>query len=112
MVEVTAKSPVGTTAVGSDERGVHLRGVTKTFPSVKALDQVDLDVASGSVHALLGHNGCGKSTLVKTLAGFHPPDEGTGTIDGQELILGSAVDAERAGIRFVHQELGLINELS
>lgn len=112
MVEATANSPVGTTAVAGDERGVHLRGVTKTFPSVKALDQVDLDVTAGSVHALLGHNGCGKSTLVKTLAGFHPPDEGTGIIDGQELILGSAVDAERAGIRFVHQELGLINELS
>jgi len=114
MVEATANTSVGAAgSVGdSGERGVHLRGVSKTFPSVKALDSVDLDVAPGSVHALLGHNGCGKSTLVKILAGFHPPDEGTGTIDGQELELGSAVDAERAGIRFVHQELGLVNELS
>lgn len=113
MAEATANPTVETTAnPGDGERGLHLRGVSKTFPSVKALDQVDLDVAAGSVHALLGHNGCGKSTLVKTLAGFHEPDEGSGMIDGQELVLGSAVDAERAGIRFVHQELGLINELS
>jgi ribose transport system ATP-binding protein len=112
MAEATANPAVGASAIDKGERGLHLRGVSKAFPSVKALDNVDLDVASGSVHALLGHNGCGKSTLVKTLAGFHEPDEGTGMIDGQELILGSAVDAERAGIRFVHQELGLINELS
>jgi ribose transport system ATP-binding protein len=113
MVEATDSSSVGLTGVGGNgDRGVHLRGVSKAFPSVKALDDVDLDVAPGSVHALLGHNGCGKSTLVKTLAGFHPPDTGTGTIDGHELVLGSAVEADRAGIRFVHQELGLINELS
>jgi ribose transport system ATP-binding protein len=115
MVEATESPMVGnsgTNGVGDEERGLHLRGVSKTFPSVKALDNVDLDVRAGSVHALLGHNGCGKSTLVKSLAGFHAPDEGTGTIDGQELILGSAIDADRAGIRFVHQELGLINELS
>jgi ribose transport system ATP-binding protein len=91
--------------------GLRLRGVSKAFPSVKALDGVDLDVAAGSVHALVGHNGCGKSTLVKVLAGFHGPDAGEGTIDGQELLLGSAADAEQAGLRFVHQELGLVPEL-
>jgi ribose transport system ATP-binding protein len=112
MVEATQSSVAANSAAQSAERGLHLRGVSKTFPSVKALNNVDLDVAGGSVHALLGHNGCGKSTLVKTMAGFHHPDAGTGTIDGQNLILGSAVDAERAGIRFVHQELGLVPELS
>jgi ribose transport system ATP-binding protein len=92
--------------------GLRLRGVSKTFPGVRALIDVDLDVRPGSVHALLGHNGCGKSTLVKTLAGFHAPDgECEATIDGEPFRLGSAEDAARLGIRFVHQELGLIRQL-
>jgi ribose transport system ATP-binding protein len=93
-------------------RGLAIRGLSKTFPGVQALRDVDLRVRGGSVHALLGHNGCGKSTLVKTLAGFHGPDDGCdATLDGEPLVLGSAEDAARAGIRFVHQELGLIHEL-
>jgi ribose transport system ATP-binding protein len=92
---------------------LRLRGVSKTFPGVQALVDVDIEVRPGSVHALLGHNGCGKSTLVKTLAGVHhpdaPPEEAT--VDGEPFALGSADDAERLGIRFVHQELGLIPEL-
>jgi ribose transport system ATP-binding protein len=92
---------------------LRLRGVSKTFPGVRALIDVDLDVRRGSVHALLGHNGCGKSTLVKTLAGFHDPDGPCdAVVDGHELELGSPEAAERCGIRFVHQELGLIRELS
>jgi ribose transport system ATP-binding protein len=92
--------------------GLRLRGVSKTFPGVRALIDVDLDVRAGTVHALLGHNGCGKSTLVKTLAGFHTPDgECEGSIDGEPLHVGSGEDAERCGIRFVHQELGLIRQL-
>ncbi|MEN3283775.1 MAG: rhamnose transport system ATP-binding protein [Solirubrobacteraceae bacterium] len=92
---------------------LRLRGVSKTFPGVRALSDVDLDVRSGSVHALLGHNGCGKSTLVKALAGFHDPDGPCeAVVDGHELELGSPEAAERCGIRFVHQELGLIRELS
>ncbi len=93
-------------------RGLRIRGLAKTFPGVRALQGIDLDVAGGTVHALLGHNGCGKSTLVKTLAGFHGPDEGCAAwLDGEALELGSAEEADRAGIRFVHQELGLIPEL-
>jgi ribose transport system ATP-binding protein len=92
--------------------GLSLRGVSKTFPGVRAVRDVDLDVRSGSVHALLGHNGCGKSTLVKTLAGFHAPDgKCEATIDGESFALGSADEADRLGIRFVHQDLGLILEL-
>jgi ribose transport system ATP-binding protein len=86
--------------------------LAKTFPGVRALQGIDLDVAGGTVHALLGHNGCGKSTVVKTLAGFHAPDAGCAAwLDGEPLELGSAEEADRAGIRFVHQELGLIPEL-
>jgi ribose transport system ATP-binding protein len=86
--------------------------VSKTFPGVQALNDVDLEIASGSVHALLGHNGCGKSTLVKALAGVHAPDPGAEAwIDGEELHLGDPHDAELKGLRFVHQELGIILEL-
>ena len=91
---------------------LRLRSVCKTFPGVRALHSVDLDVQPGTVHALLGHNGCGKSTLVKALAGFHNPDSGCSAWLGDEpLELGSSVEAERLGLRFVHQDLGLVLEL-
>jgi ribose transport system ATP-binding protein len=80
---------------------------------VQALRGVNLDVARGSVHALIGHNGSGKSTLVKTLAGVHEPDPGAeACIDDVRFELGSAEAAAREGIRFVHQELGIVSELS
>ena len=91
---------------------LRLAGVSKTFPGVVALRDVALDVAAGSVHALLGHNGCGKSTLVKLLAGVHHPDPGARAwIDGQELTLGSGEAAAALGLRFVHQDLGIVPEL-
>jgi ribose transport system ATP-binding protein len=91
---------------------LRLRGVSKTFPGVRALTDVDLDVATGSVHALVGHNGSGKSTLIKCLAGVHTPDPGARAWLGDEpLALGDAGDAERKGLRFVHQDLGIIPEL-
>jgi ribose transport system ATP-binding protein len=93
-------------------RGLGVSGLSKTFPGVQALQNVSLHIAGGSVHALLGHNGCGKSTFVKTLAGFHGPDSPCEcTLHGESLELGSAEDAARLGVRFVHQELGLIPEL-
>ena len=71
-----------------------------------------MDIRPGSVHALLGHNGCGKSTLIKCLAGVHSPDPGgEAWIDGEQLALGDSQDAERKGLRFVHQDLGIIPEL-
>jgi ribose transport system ATP-binding protein len=103
---------VQATANGHRRAALRLRSVSKTFPGVLALNGVDLEIASGSVHALLGHNGCGKSTLVKALAGVHAPDSGAEAwIDGEELQLGDPLDAERKGLRFVHQELGIILEL-
>ena len=53
---------------------LEMRGIVKSFPGVRALDEVDLDVAAGEVHCLLGQNGAGKSTLIKVLAGAHRPD--------------------------------------
>jgi ribose transport system ATP-binding protein len=91
---------------------LRLRAVSKTFPGVRALVDFDMDVRAGSVHALLGPNGCGKSTLIKCLAGVHKPDPGSGAwMHDDELVLGDPTDAERKGLRFVHQELGIIPEL-
>jgi ribose transport system ATP-binding protein len=90
-----------------------LNGVSKTFGTTRALVDLDLSVRPGSVHAIIGQNGSGKSTLVKILAGYHQPDDGgRALVSGSELKLGSAEAARTAGLRFVHQDLGLIDDLS
>jgi ribose transport system ATP-binding protein len=88
-------------------------GLSKTFPGQRALDDVDLTVAAGEIHALVGQNGSGKSTVVKVVAGYHAPDAGaTATVDGVEFELGSAPAALAAGLRFVHQDLGLVESMT
>ncbi|WIV54178.1 sugar ABC transporter ATP-binding protein [Amycolatopsis nalaikhensis] len=89
-----------------------VRGIVKTFPGVRALDGVDLDVEPGEVHCLLGQNGAGKSTLIKVLAGAHQPDAGELTWNGEPVTLGSPVDALRLGIATMYQELDLVPGLS
>src|SRR3954449_6883649 len=89
-----------------------MRGIVKTFPGVRALDGVDLDVAVGEVHCLLGQNGAGKSTLIKVLAGAHRPDAGAITWDGAPVAFGSPHAADAAGIATIHQELDLVPGLS
>jgi ribose transport system ATP-binding protein len=91
---------------------LRVTGLTKRFDATLALDGVDLDVAVGEVHALVGHNGSGKSTLIKVLAGFHEPDRGSVHLAGEPLTFGSAAASLAAGLRFVHQDLGLVNTLS
>jgi ribose transport system ATP-binding protein len=87
--------------------------LSKTFPGQRALDDVELTVAAGEVHALVGQNGSGKSTLIKVLAGYHQPDPGaTAQVNGRPLVLGDGSDATAAGIRFVHQDLGLVQSIS
>ncbi|MYZ36447.1 MULTISPECIES: sugar ABC transporter ATP-binding protein [unclassified Streptomyces] len=88
--------------------------LSKTFPGVKALDSVDLDVRRGQIHALVGQNGSGKSTLIKILAGVHTPDDPapSATVEGHAFHLGDAHSAHKAGLRFVHQDLGLVPNLS
>jgi ribose transport system ATP-binding protein len=106
------KSEVDGSGPDSARIALRVRGVSKTFPGVRALIDFDLDVRAGSVHALLGHNGCGKSTLIKALAGVHSPDPGGEVwIDDQPLEVGDPEDAERKGLRFVHQDLGIIPEM-
>lgn len=84
-----------------------LRGknLTKSFPGVLALDNVDIELHSGKVHALVGANGAGKSTLVKILTGYYDSYVGTVTIDDHEVILRTPLDALRSGIEVVHQEV-------
>ncbi|MEV1019460.1 sugar ABC transporter ATP-binding protein [Streptomyces sp. NPDC050264] len=87
-------------------------GITKTFPGVRALDGVDLEVRAGEVHCLLGQNGAGKSTLIKVLAGAHQPDEGAITWRGEQVSLRSPIAAMRLGIATIYQELDLVEGLS
>ncbi|MDN3293865.1 sugar ABC transporter ATP-binding protein [Streptomyces ficellus] len=89
-----------------------MSGITKSFPGVRALDGVDLEVRAGEVHCLLGQNGAGKSTLIKVLAGAHQPDDGTITWRGEQVTLTSPVAAMRLGIATIYQELDLVAGLS
>ncbi|MFW6691186.1 sugar ABC transporter ATP-binding protein [Streptomyces sp. MAR4 CNX-425] len=89
-----------------------MTGITKSFPGVRALDGVDLDVEAGEVHCLLGQNGAGKSTLIKVLAGAHQPDEGTIVWQGEQTALKSPVAAMRLGVATIYQELDLVRHLS
>lgn len=93
---------------------LEMRSITKTFPGVKALSDVNLDVREGEIHAICGENGAGKSTLMKVLSGVYPH----GTYDGQIVYKGeeqhfrSIRDSERKGIVIIHQELALVPQLS
>jgi len=89
-----------------------LRGVTKRFGGITALDHVDFDLRPGEIHALLGENGAGKSTLIKVLGGIHVPDAGSIHIDGRPAPIRSVADANRRGIRLIHQELSLAPNLT
>jgi ABC-type sugar transport system ATPase subunit len=89
-----------------------LEGVTKRFGGVTALDAVSFELRAGEIHALLGENGAGKSTLIKVLGGIHAPDAGTIRLRGQVAAIHRVADADRCGIRIIHQELSLAPNLS
>ena len=91
---------------------LHMTGVSKSYPGVRALDNVDIRLEKGQVHALIGKNGAGKSTLIKVLGGAVRPDEGEIRIDGESVSLQSPTEAIRLGIAIVHQELAMVPELS
>src|SRR5215217_8040620 len=92
---------------------LRIRNLSKTFPGQRALDAVDLDLAPGEIHALVGQNGSGKSTIVKILAGYHTPDrDAVAEVDEVPFELGSASAAAAAGLRFVHQDLGLVESMT
>lgn len=86
--------------------------ISKRYQGVQALDNVELDVRSGEIHALLGGNGAGKSTLLKILSGLTTPDEGTIFFQGQRVEIESPRSAQELGISMIHQELSIIPDLS
>jgi ribose transport system ATP-binding protein len=96
----------------SETPALRLEGIVKTFPGVRALDGVDLEVRAGEVHALLGENGAGKSTLMKVLAGMHQPNQGRIFIEGREVRMANPMDAKAQGVVLIHQELSLCDGLS
>ena len=89
-----------------------LRGISKAFPGVKALDEVQLDLYPGEVMALIGENGAGKSTLVKTMTGIYQPDAGELNLAGKSIHLATPDAARNLGITAIHQETVLFDELS
>jgi ribose transport system ATP-binding protein len=89
-----------------------MKGISKRFPGVIALDGVDLDVHQGEIVALAGENGAGKSTLMKILGGVYQPDSGRVRIDGSDTVIHSVSDAISRGIGFIHQELNVFDNLS
>lgn len=91
---------------------LQISGISKSFPGVLALDNVDLDLFSGQVHALAGENGAGKSSLIKVLCGAYPPDGGTMLLGGENYSPHSPFDAIGRGIRVVHQELLMLEQLT
>jgi D-xylose transport system ATP-binding protein len=95
----------------SDSPLLELRGVYKSFGSVQALTDVDFEVRSGEVMALVGDNGAGKSTLIKCIAGIHPMDDGELIFDGKEEKIHGPRDAAKLGIEIVYQDLALCDNL-
>ena len=93
---------------------LEMRHIVKTFPGVRALDDVDFTVARGEIHAICGENGAGKSTLMKVLSGVHPHGtyEGEIVFDGRECAFSDIKSSEAAGIAIIHQELALSPYLS
>ena len=93
---------------------LEMRAITKTFPGVRALDNVNLRVEEGEIHALVGENGAGKSTLMKVLSGIHPYGSYEGDIlfDGHECRFQTIRDSEHLGIVIIHQELALVPYLT
>lgn len=91
---------------------LEMKNITKTFPGVKALDNVSISIEKGEIHALVGENGAGKSTLIKILNGLYKPDEGKIYFHGKEPHIKNTLDAEKKGLSFVFQEFNLVSCLS
>lgn len=96
----------------SDEYLLEMKHITKTFPGVKALDDVNFNLKKGEVHILLGENGAGKSTLMKVLAGAHAPDGGELILEGQKLQRLNPITSQKNGIGIIYQEFNLVPYLS
>ncbi len=99
--------------MGHEKRStIEMLGISKSFPGVRALDNVNFEIRSGEVHAVVGENGAGKSTLMKVLAGVYRMDSGRIRIDGKDVSMDSPLAARRRGISVIYQEFSLVPELS
>ncbi|WP_050452329.1 ATP-binding cassette domain-containing protein [Candidatus Burkholderia verschuerenii] len=91
---------------------IEAAGLSISFNGSAALTHVDFDVTAGEVHALVGENGAGKSSLMKILGGLYAPDAGSIRVQGESVRLANVNDAARAGVAIIHQELNLVDTLS
>jgi ribose transport system ATP-binding protein len=91
---------------------LEMKKISKSFPGVKALTDVDFQLKAGEVHALLGENGAGKSTLIKVLGGIYIAEKGEIIIDGQHVDIQNVADARANGISIIHQELVLVPHMT
>ncbi|MCK4816682.1 sugar ABC transporter ATP-binding protein, partial [bacterium] len=89
-----------------------MKGISKRFKGVQALDNVDFSCTVGEVHALVGENGAGKSTLMKILAGAYRQDQGKIFVKNEEVVISSPKEAQRYGISIIYQEFNLLPELN
>lgn len=87
---------------------LEMKGIVKSFPGVRALKSVDFSVAEGEIHALMGENGAGKSTIIKCLTGVYQKDEGMILFDGKEVNPRTVLEAQEIGISTIYQELNLV----
>ncbi|MBA4493362.1 sugar ABC transporter ATP-binding protein [Paenactinomyces guangxiensis] len=91
---------------------LELRGITKVFPGVKALDNVHFQLKPGEIHALMGENGAGKSTFIKIITGVHPPDQGEIYLNGKRVNIKNPGDAQKLGIAAIYQHVTCYPDLS
>ena len=111
MIESTNNAPAHSLDEVPEHR-LRLDGVCKSFSGHIALDNVNLHIAPGEVHGLVGENGAGKSTLLNILSGVLTADTGTITVNGKQLSIKNPLQARKSGIAMIHQELQHVPELS
>ena len=95
-----------------EELILRMKDITKSFPGVKALKGVSMELRKGEIHALLGENGAGKSTLIKCLGGIYPIDSGSIELDGRKVDIRTPGESMKLGISVIHQELVLAEQLT
>lgn len=94
------------------EYKISLRHITKSFPGVKALSDINFDVCPGTVHVIMGENGAGKSTMMKIINGIYQPDSGEIFIDGKQVVIKNQMEATNLGIAMIYQELNFVPEFT
>ena len=96
----------------ANEIFLKLEGIKKSFGGVHALKGVDLEIRKGEIHCLAGENGCGKSTLIKSISGVHEIDEGAIWIDGEKMGKFKPIDAINKGIQVIYQDFAVFPNLT